>query len=79
MSKARAWFADPAEFRQLCGDVQSQARDESSQDFAADMMLKTNQHGLDTFLSIKQLEWLCKIADWDVPKRTTSSASDAHD
>lgn len=71
MSTARDWFADVREFRQLCGDAQSQARGESSQDFAAEMMVKANQHGLDSYVSLKQLEWLCKIADWDVPKRTT--------
>ena len=42
---------------------------ESAQDFAAQMMLKANEHGLATYLSPKQLDWLCKIADWDVPKR----------
>lgn len=70
-TKASTWFTDAKEFRQLCGDAQSQARGESAQDFAADMMIKANQHGLDTYLSVKQLEWLCKIADWDVPKRAT--------
>lgn len=71
MSAARDWFADVTEFRRLCGDAQSQARGESAQDFAAEMMIKANQRGLDTYLSVKQLEWLCKIADWDVPKRVT--------
>ena len=69
-TKASTWFSEVKEFRQLCGDAQSQARGESAQDFAAEMMIKANQHGLDTYLSVKQLEWLCKIADWDVPKRT---------
>lgn len=69
MSTARDWFADAAEFRQLCGDAQSEARGESAQDFAAEMMIKANQHGLDTYLSYRQLEWLCKIADHDVPVR----------
>jgi hypothetical protein len=68
-TQARDWFADAAEFRQLCGDAQSQAQGESAQDFAAEMMLKANEHGLATYLSPKQLDWLCKIADWDVPKR----------
>ena len=35
MTTARDWFADEYEFRQLCGDAQSQAKGESSQDFAA--------------------------------------------
>lgn len=69
MTIAKDWFADEREFRQLCGDAQSQARGESSQDFAAEMVIKANEHGLQTYLSPKQLEWLCKLADWDVPKR----------
>lgn len=73
MTTAADWFADEHEFRQLCGDAQSQARGESSQDFAAEMMIKANECGLETYLSIKQLEWLCKLADWDVPKRRATS------
>lgn len=68
MSTARNWYADAFEFRQLCGDAQSQARDETSQDFAAEMMIKANQHGLDTYLTPKQLAWLCKLADQEIPK-----------
>jgi len=72
-STARDWYADEYEFRQLCGDAQSQARTESEQEFAAQMMLKANQHGLDTYISPKQLAWLCRIADHDVPKQRSQS------
>lgn len=68
MSTAKDWYADAYEFRQLCGDAQSQARSESEQEFAAQMMLKANEHGLNTYISPKQLAWLCRIADHDVPK-----------
>lgn len=68
-TKASTWFADPREFRQLCGDAQSQARDERSQEFAAQMMVAANQHGLDTYLTERQLAWLCRLADWDMPRR----------
>jgi hypothetical protein len=68
-SKAKDWFKDEAEFRQLCGDAQSQARAEKAQEFAAEMVVKAKQHGLDTFLSDAQLRYLCTLADWDVPKR----------
>jgi hypothetical protein len=74
VSTAKDWFADEHEFRQLCGDAQSQAIGESSQEFAAEMVIKSKQHGLDTYLSIKQLEWLCKLADWDVPKRKAAQS-----
>jgi len=69
MSTASDWFADEHEFRQLCGDAQSQARGESAQEFAAEMVIKAKQHGLNTYLSPKQLDYLCKLADWDQPKR----------
>lgn len=69
MTTAATWFKDEAEFRQLCGDAQSQARGESSQEFAAEMVIKAKEHGLSTYLSLKQLEWLCKLADWDIPRR----------
>lgn len=70
-TRARDWFADAKEFRQLCGDAQSQAKSESAQDFAADMMIKANLHGLDTYVSDKQLKYLCTLADWEIPKRLT--------
>jgi hypothetical protein len=75
MTTARDWFADEYEFRQLCGDAQSQARGESSQQFAAEMIIKAKDTGLDTYLSLKQLEWLCKLADHDLPKRRTDNAT----
>lgn len=70
-TKAGDWFADEHEFRQLCGDAQSQARGDSAQEFAAEMVIKANEHGLRTFLSPKQLDYLCKLADWDVPEMRT--------
>ncbi len=69
MTIAADWFKDEAEFRQLCGDAQSQAHGETSQEFAAEMVVKSKDTGLRTFLSFKQLEWLCKLADWELPKR----------
>jgi hypothetical protein len=48
---ARDWFADEFEFRQLCGDAQSQARSEGAQTFAAEMVIKAKRHGLDTYLT----------------------------
>ena len=68
MTTAADWFADEHEFRQLCGDAQSQARDESSQEFAAEMVIKAKEHGLSTYLSPRQLRWLCKLADWELPR-----------
>lgn len=74
MSTAKEWYGDAYEFRQLCGDAQSQARSEAEQEFAAQMMIKANEHGLETYISPKQLAWLCRIADHDVPKlRSTAT------
>lgn len=73
-TRARDFFDDEYGFRQLCGDAQSQARGESSQDFAAEMVIKAKEHGLDAFLSPEQLKWLCKLADWHLPKRRTDAA-----
>jgi hypothetical protein len=71
-TKASTWFDDVHEFRQLCGDAQSQASSESAQEFAAQMMLAANQHGLEAYLSLPQLEYLCRLADRDVPARRTA-------
>lgn len=71
MTTAATWFVDEAEFRQLCGDAQSQARTESAQEFAAEMVVKAKEHGLNTYLSPKQLDYLCKLADWIPPKRVS--------
>lgn len=67
LTTAANWYADPAEFRQLCGDAQSQAEREWDQDFAVEYMLKCNQYGLDTRISADQMKQLCRIADHDVP------------
>jgi hypothetical protein len=69
---ASLWFADAYDFRRLCLDAQSKAYTEKAQDFARDMMLRANQHGLDAPITYPQLEWLCRIADVPVPKRVQS-------
>lgn len=66
--KARDYFTTEAEFRQLCGDAVSEARTESQQEFANEMVRKVNEHGLNTYLSHPQLKFLCSIADWVVPE-----------
>lgn len=64
---AANWFETEAEFRQCCGDAQSQARSEGAQTFAAKMVVMANQWGLETILSEKQVKFLCDVADWVVP------------
>lgn len=64
---AADWFATEADFRQLCGDAQSQAKGESAQEFANEMVTKAKDFGLRTYLTPKQLQYLCRLADWDLP------------
>jgi hypothetical protein len=68
-TQAFNWFKTEAEFRQLCGDAQSQAKSERAQDFAAQMVIKSKQWGLQTDLSYRQLKWLCELADWIIPEQ----------
>lgn len=74
-TKAKDWFADEGEFRQLCGDAQSQAFSEKAQEFAAEMIVKAKQHGLETFLTAAQLNYLCTLADWAPPARRTGEST----
>jgi hypothetical protein len=67
--KARDWFADEAEFRQLCGDAVSQARTEAAQEFANKMVQAAKEYGLHAYVSDKQMKWLCEIADWGLPEK----------
>lgn len=69
MTLARDYFTDEHELRQLCGDAQSQARSESAQQFAADMVQYANREGLNMFLSAKQLDYLCTLAGWNIPEK----------
>lgn len=73
-TRAKHWYASDYEFRQLCGDAQSQARSEVEQEFAAQMMLKANQYGIESHLSPKQHSWLCRIADHEEPTMRQKSA-----
>ena len=66
---AADWFDDVSEYRQLCGDAQSQAHSGSAQNFAHDMMLSANLDGLMAPCSERQMAYLCKLADWEIPKR----------
>lgn len=69
VTKAADWFKDEREFRQLCGDAQSQAYSERAQDFARDMVLAAKDRGLEAVVSEAQMQYLCKLADWEVPAR----------
>lgn len=68
MTQAKHWFAQELEFRQLCGDAQSLARSEAQQEFSTAMVIRAKRYGLDTYLTEKQLRFLCEIADWEIPQ-----------
>ena len=67
--KASNWFETAKEFQQLCLDARSLATAESAEEFTHDMLEKATKYGLETYLSFRQLKWLCQIADWEVPER----------
>lgn len=73
-TRANHWFTSDVTFRQLCGDAQSQADSEKAQEFANEMVVKAKQYGLQMYLSANQLSYLCKLADWDIPKPITQGA-----
>lgn len=62
-TKASNWYRHSSEFMQVCQDAVSQARGESDETFAHDMIARARNHGLNTFLSDRQLKNLCRIAD----------------
>ena len=73
MSTAAEWFNTEHEFRQLCGDAVSLAHAEAAEEFAAEMVQKAKKFGLKTYISDKQLTWLCQIAEWDQPMRLSET------
>lgn len=66
--KAKRWFANIKDFQQLCLDAKGNAHSEAAEDFTHDMLLQANEHGLESFLSERQLKWLCALADLEMPK-----------
>lgn len=57
------FFADLAEWQQLCRDAVSLAKTGSAQMFANRMATASKQYGLRTYISVPQMRWLCEIAD----------------
>jgi hypothetical protein len=66
---AADWYATKQEFLQVCLDAKSQAHCEGAEEFTHAMLLRANEHGLDTFITFDQLRWLCDIADHNLPRR----------
>lgn len=66
-STAANWFKDEADFRRICGDAVSMASNESAQEFANKMLVTCKKFGLKTYISEKQLRFLCQLADVEAP------------
>lgn len=66
-TKASNWFKTNEHFLQVCSDALLLAHGESNEEFAAQMMIRARQHGIELYLSEKQVKWLCKLADCVVP------------
>lgn len=73
-TRASDWYDTGADFLELCGDAQSQAKDEAQQEFAAQMLAKAEQYGLSTFISVKQMAWLWRIAGHEERARVEPKA-----
>lgn len=66
-TKASNWFKTNEQFMQVCADAVALARGEANEEFAAQIFARAKEHGLNLYLSEKQVKWLCKLADCVVP------------
>jgi hypothetical protein len=62
MSTAANWFETIELFRALLDEATDKARTDAATGFVKSMHEKATAHGLGTYLSQKQLSWLCTIA-----------------
>jgi hypothetical protein len=72
-TQASDWFESLEDFNTLIRDAVKLARGENAKIFAEEMRDRVATHGLRTFLSEKQLTYLCEIADWEAPARIERS------
>jgi hypothetical protein len=63
--KARDFDITVDDLRSLVNDAQSQATSEGAQDFAAKMVIAYKQYGMEMFLSRRQADYLCSLAEWE--------------
>lgn len=73
MSKAVDWYSEAIEFRSLCEAAARHATKPSEKEFTARMVAKACTHGLDTYVTSKQLAWLCTIARRGMPAPSQTS------
>jgi len=63
------WFESAEDFATLTRDAAREAKSDGGKIFAEEMGAKVKEWGLSTYLSEKQLNWLCQLADWEIPAR----------
>lgn len=63
------WFESVEDFTTLTRDAIREAKGDGGKIFAEEMSAKVKEYGFNTYLTQKQLNWLCQLADWDVPAR----------
>lgn len=66
---AATWFETHVEFERAIERAQQNASRPWDMQFMSDLASKADQYGLGCFLSPKQLQHLCRIADLEVPER----------
>jgi len=66
-TKASNWFDDKQKFLDVCARAQGHAANMEAQMFASQMTIRAREHGLNLYVTEKQMKWLCQIADVILP------------
>jgi hypothetical protein len=72
--KASAWFHTAEDFLTVAKDAVSLSRSENAQEFAAEMLRKAKDFGLEAYLSERQCAYLCTLGDAVMPLRIKDRA-----
>lgn len=68
-TKASDYFESLEDLQTLVRDACRLAKGERNEEFAAKMGNAVLTYGLNTYLSERQLKWLCDLGDWEMPAR----------
>lgn len=66
---ARNWYDSSTDFETVCRDAIREAKGESDETFAHETWERVRQHGLNTYMTEKQMKNLHRIADQVMPPR----------
>lgn len=64
---ARNWYTNSTAFEEVCRDAIRQAKGESDETFAHETWARVRSHGLNTYMSERQMKNLHRIADHVMP------------